>query len=61
MLLLLVYVPHKTQNWHFHIIVVQKWQKNVPKNVMHLQKLLFCLLIKLYFFYVFIAVALFDH
>ena len=34
---LLVYALHKCRTWQFHIVVVQKRQRNVQKSVIHVQ------------------------
>ena len=38
---MLVDVLHKMRNKHFHVVVVQKQQRNVQKSVMHLQSCCF--------------------
>ena len=48
---MLVYVLHKREVRHFHVLVVQKRERNVQK----IAKLLFCLL-NLFFFYLLVAV-----
>ena len=44
---------------HFHVVVVQWWQRNVPKIVMHVQSCCFVEL-NLLLFAVFVAVAVID-
>ena len=38
---MLVDVLHKMRNEHFHVVVVQKQQRNVQKSVMHVQSCCF--------------------
>ena len=38
---MLVYVLHKTQNRRFHVVVVQKRQRQVQKSVIHVQSCCF--------------------
>ena len=38
---MLVDVLHKMRNKHFHVVVVQKQQRNVQKSVMHVQSCCF--------------------
>ena len=40
---------------HFHVVVAQKRQRNVQKRVMHVQKLLFCVLNPLFILDVLVA------
>ena len=51
---MLVYVLHKTQNRRFHVVVVQKRQRQVQKSVIHVQSC--CLPIKPIFFSYFVDV-----
>ena len=32
----------KLKIWSFHIVVMQGWQRNVQKSVMHVQSFFFC-------------------
>ena len=38
---MLVYVLRKTRNKHFRVVVLQKQQRNVQKNLMHVQSCCF--------------------
>ena len=49
----------KCQIRQFHVVVVQKRQRNVQKSVMHLQSCCFALL-NLFFFYVLVTIASSD-
>ena len=42
---------------HFHIVVMQKQERNVRKSMMHLQSCFFCLLNQLYFFDILVAIC----
>ena len=42
---------------HFYVVVLQKGQRNVQKSVMHVQRVLLCLL-NIFFFDVLVAFAL---
>ena len=60
---MLVDVLHEMRNKHFHVVVVQKQQRNVQKKCDARAKLLFCLLNQFYSFYYFdvlVAVASLD-
>ena len=46
---LLLYVLHKREIRHFHVLVVQKWERNVQKSVVHVQSCYICLLNLLFF------------
>ena len=47
-------IKHKSK--HFHVVVVQKRERNVQKSVMHVQSCCFAYKTYFFFFYVLVAV-----
>ena len=46
---MLLYVLHKREIRHFHVLVVQKLERHVQKSVVHVQSCYICLLNLLFF------------